>query len=157
MWNGSSIYLKISFLMKEKQYYIFGFIKTVLSVNTILVLTIYLSYWRQVDERTFFMKHPVCENLCLWVIACDCRSRRIKVKRRNKWVQISPPCCRFFVLNNLMMNHWGLQKRETRPKWRQMQHFLNNRFGSVTKCLVLKCLVAKCLVASPKMPRFDNA
>jgi len=34
---------------------------------------------------------------------------------------------RFLVLNNLMMNHWGLQKRETRPKWRQMQHFLNNR------------------------------
>lgn len=33
----------------------------------------------------------------------------------------------FLVLNNLFMNHWGLQKREQRPKWRQMQHLLNNR------------------------------
>jgi len=33
----------------------------------------------------------------------------------------------FLVLNNLFMNHWGLQKRETRPRWRQMQHLLNNR------------------------------
>ena len=35
---------------------------------------------------------------------------------------------RFILLNNLFMNHWGLQKRETRPKWRQMQHLLNNRY-----------------------------
>ena len=49
----------------------------------------------------------------------------------------------FSVLNNLFLNHWGLQKRETRPHWRQMQvmmrmmtvmmmmivmqHLLNNR------------------------------
>ena len=33
----------------------------------------------------------------------------------------------FKVLNNAFMNHWGLQKRETRPRWRQLQHFLNNR------------------------------
>lgn len=33
----------------------------------------------------------------------------------------------FQVLNNLFMNHWGLQKRETRPRWRQLQHLLNNR------------------------------
>ena len=33
----------------------------------------------------------------------------------------------FSVLNNVFLNHWGLQKRETRPHWRQMQHFLNNR------------------------------
>ena len=33
----------------------------------------------------------------------------------------------FSVLNNLFLNHWGLQKRETRPHWRQLQHLLNNR------------------------------
>lgn len=34
---------------------------------------------------------------------------------------------KFSVLNNLFLNHWGLQKRETRPHWRQAQHLLNNR------------------------------
>ena len=34
---------------------------------------------------------------------------------------------KFLVLNNLFMNHWGLQKRETRPLWRRLQHLLNNR------------------------------
>ena len=34
---------------------------------------------------------------------------------------------KFVVLNNLFLNHWGLQKRETRPHWRQLQHLLNNR------------------------------
>ena len=34
---------------------------------------------------------------------------------------------KFCVLNNLFLNHWGLQKRETRPHWRQLQHLLNNR------------------------------
>ena len=40
---------------------------------------------------------------------------------------------KFLMLNNLFMNHWGLQKRETRPKWRQMQNLLNNRliFGII--------------------------
>ena len=34
---------------------------------------------------------------------------------------------RFLVLNNVFMNHWGLQSRESRPKWRHMQQLLNNR------------------------------
>jgi hypothetical protein len=34
---------------------------------------------------------------------------------------------RFLVLNNVFMNHWGLQRRESRPKWRHRQQLLNNR------------------------------